>query len=544
MKGLMQDVPLTIELILRRAVQLGRGFEVVSVGPDGVRRMPWPEVGGRALRLARALDRLGVARGARVGSFAWNSHRHLELYFAVPCSGRVLHAANVRLHHDDVRYAIEHARDEVLFVDASLTRTLAPLRDRLSVREFVVMEDGGEVDRAFADSPRYEELLADEPELEAFAAVAEDDAASICFTSGTTGRPKAVVYSHRSVVLHAMGALMVDGHAVRRGDIVLPLTPMFHVNCWGLPYSTAFAPGGLVLAGSDTSPAAVARLIESERPTVVAGIPTFWVQMDPIFAAAEHELSSVERILCGGAEAAPSLIQRYLDRGIDFLHAWGMTEMSPSGTANWLRAGGTAGDAGPGVPSPAVELRLVGRDGDVLPWDGESVGELQARGPWVARAYLEPDDDSNATRFQDGWLGTGDVARIGPDGSVELVDREKDLVKSGGEWISSLDLERALVAHPDVAEAAVIAIPHERWGQRPAALVVPTPGAAPDLESLRGFLLERVASWWLPDVIELVAELPKTGVGKYDKRRLREEYAERLAQRSLVAAESLEQGAR
>jgi fatty-acyl-CoA synthase len=341
-----------------------------------------------------------------------------------------------------------------------------------------------------------------------------------------------------------MGALMVDSHAVRRGDVVLPLTPMFHVNCWGLPYSSAFAPAGLVLAGSDTSPDAVARLIESERPTVVAGIPTFWVQMDPIFAAGERDLSSVERILCGGAEAAPSLIARYLERGIDFLHAWGMTEMSPSGTANWLRAGRGVDDAGPGVPSPGVELRLVGPDGDVLPWDGESVGELHARGPWIARAYLDPDDDSNTSRFPDGWLRTGDVARIRPDGSVELVDREKDLVKSGGEWISSLDLERELVAHPDVAEAAVIAIPHERWGERPAALVVPAAGAEPSSETIREFLRDRVASFWVPDVIELVSELPKTGVGKYDKRRLREEHAERLAGRSHAAAQPLEQGVR
>jgi fatty-acyl-CoA synthase len=337
---------------------------------------------------------------------------------------------------------------------------------------------------------------------------------------------------------------MVDGHAVRRGDLVLPLTPMFHVNCWGLPYSSAFAPAGLVLAGPDTSPGAVAGLIEAERATVVAGIPTFWLQMDTVFAAGEHDLSSVERILCGGAEAAPWLIARYLERGIDFLHAWGMTEMSPSGTANWLRADHGADDAGPGVASPGVELRLVGPDGEVLAWDGESVGELQARGPWIARAYLDPDDDANATRFPDGWLRTGDVARMRPDGTVELVDREKDLVKSGGEWISSLDLERELVAHPDVAEAAVIAIPHERWGERPVALVVPAAGTGPDPESIRDFLRDRVASWWLPDVIELVAELPKTGVGKYDKRRLREEHAERLARRTDPTTEPIEQGVR
>ena len=540
MQGLMQDVPLTIDLILRRAAQLGDGLHVSSAGADGVRRLSWAEVADRARRLAGAFDRLGLASGARVGTFAWNSHRHLELYFAAPCSGRVLHAANVRLHPDDVAYAIDRAGDEVLFVDASLTSSLAPLRDRLAVREYVVMEDGAPVHEAFAGCPRYEELLdADPVELPE---LSEEAAASICFTSGTTGRPKAVVYSHRSVVLHAMGALMVDSHAIRRGDVVLPLTPMFHVNCWGLPYSSAFAPAGLVLAGSDTSPVSVARLIESERPTVVAGIPTFWVQMDPVFASREFDLSSVQRILCGGAEAPPSLIARYLERGIDFLHAWGMTEMSPSGTANWLQSA-ISGDAGPGRPVPGVELRLVGEDGELLPWDGESVGELQARGPWVARAYLDLEDDSNESCFRDGWLRTGDVARIRPDGSVELVDREKDLVKSGGEWISSIDLERLLVSHPDVAEAAVIAVPHERWGERPAALVVPYGDARPEPAELREFLAGHTASWWLPDIIELVPELPKTGVGKYDKRRLREEHAARLATVLAAARAPLEQGA-
>jgi fatty-acyl-CoA synthase len=541
MQGLMQDVPLTIDMILRRAVELGHGLHVASLGPDGVRRLTWAEIGERALRLVGALDRLRLAPGARVGTFAWNSHRHLELYFAVPCSGRVLHSANVRLHPDHVAYAIDHAGDEVLFVDASLTSTLAPLRDRLAVREYVVMDDGP-AHEAFADCPRYEDLLAADP-VETLPELPESRAASICFTSGTTGRPKAVVYSHRSVVLHAMGALMVDSHAIRRGDVVLPLTPMFHVNCWGLPYSSALAPASLVLAGSDTSPESVARLIESERATVVAGIPTFWVQMDSVFASGEFDLSSVRRILCGGAEAPPSLIARYLERGIDFLHAWGMTEMSPSGTGNWLPAGGTIDDAGPGRPVPGVELRLVGADGEPLPWDGESVGELEARGPWVARAYHDPDDDANESRFRDGWLRTGDVARIRPDGSVELVDREKDLVKSGGEWISSLDLERALVSHPEVAEAAVIAVPHERWGERPAALVVPAGDARPDPNELREFLAGQVASWWLPDVIELVPDLPKTAVGKYDKRRLRYAHAARLATVLEAARAPLEQGA-
>jgi fatty-acyl-CoA synthase len=520
----MQDIPLSIPMILRRAMSIGADMEIFSVEPRGTDRRTWAEIGDRAMRLASALDTLGVSPGSPVASFAWNGHRHLELYYAAPCSGRVLHTVNVRLRGDVIEYAVDHAGDEVMFVDASLTPTLAPVRDRLGVKTFVVMEDGGEVDSAFAEDPKYEDLISGHEPAEP-AEVGEEDAASICFTSGTTGRPKAVVYSHRSVVLHSMAELMVDGHAIRRGDTILPLTPMFHVNCWGLPYAAGLAPASLVFAGSDTSPPAAAALIEQTRPTVLAGIPTFWVQMDGVFASGEHDLTSVERILCGGAEAPPALIRKYTDRGIDFFHAWGMTEMSPSGTGNWIAANSSEVEHGAkqGVTAPTVELRLIGDDGSEAPWDGESVGELEARGPWVAAGYFEPEDDSNESRFHDGWLRTGDVGRMYPDGTLEIVDRTKDLVKSGGEWISSVELERELANHPDVVESAVVAIPDERWGERPAALVVLTGSAEVDEDGIRSFLAEKVASWQVPDAIVFVDELPKTGVGKIDKRRLRDE---------------------
>jgi len=535
MIGLMQDVPLSIPMILDRATVLGTTMKIVSVEPGGVDRRTWPDVTDRALRVAAALDTLGVPQGAAVGSFAWNGHRHLELYYGVPCSGRVLHTINVRLHSDVIAYVVEHARDDVVFVDASLTPELAPLRNRLDVRAFVVMEDGAEIDPAFDSDPRYEELIdAEEPAQPAD--VDENDAASICFTSGTTGRPKAVVYSHRSVVLHSMGELMVDGHALRRGDVVLPLTPMFHVNCWGLPYAAGLAPASLVFAGADTSPPAAASLIQSERPTVLAGIPTFWVQMDEVFSSDEYDLSSVDRILCGGAEAAPALIERYTSRGIDFFHGWGMTEMSPSGTGSWIEAGSQNVERGgkQGVPAPTIEMRIVSDDGSVLPWDGEAVGEIQVRGPWVAAAYLNPDDDSNQERFVDGWLRTGDVGRVAPDGTLEIVDRTRDLIKSGGEWISSVELERNLVAHPSVAEAAVVAVPHQRWGERPMALVVLRKDSAVTAEEIEQFLATKVASWQVPDWIEFVSDLPKTGVGKIDKRRLRDELVPRLVNEATV----------
>jgi fatty-acyl-CoA synthase len=520
----MQDVPLSIPMILERAATLGQSMSVVSVTPAGADRRTWGDIADRSLRVAAALDTLGVPHGESVGSFAWNSHRHLELYYGVPCSGRVLHTINVRLHHDVVSYVVGHANDSVVFVDASLTQVLAPLRERLHVNAFVIMEDGGDIDGAFASDPRYEELIGSESPAEP-AAVDEADAASICFTSGTTGRPKAVVYSHRSIVLHSMGELMVDGHALRRGDVILPLTPMFHVNCWGLPYTAGLAPASLVFAGADTSPPAAASLIHSERPNVLAGIPTFWVQMDPVFASDDYDLSSVERILCGGAEAAPALIERYTNRGIDFFHGWGMTEMSPSGTGNWIRAHSLDVEHGAkqGVPAPMVEMRIVSDDDSVLPWDDETVGEIQVRGPWVAAAYLDPADDSNEERFVDGWLRTGDMGRVAPDGTLEIVDRTKDLIKSGGEWISSVELERYLVAHPAVLEAAVVAVPNERWGERPLALVVLRDGADASEEDLAEFLSTKVASWQVPDHIEFVESLPKTGVGKIDKRRLRDE---------------------
>jgi fatty-acyl-CoA synthase len=494
------------------------------------------------MRVAAVLDALGVEKGAAIGSFAWNGHRHLELYYGVPCSGRVLHTVNVRLHRDVIEYVVGHAGDRVIFVDASLTPVLAPLRDRLGV-QVVVMEDGAAIDPIFDRDPRYEELLASVGPAEPVE-VEEDQAASICFSSGTTGRPKAVVYSHRSVVLHSMAELMVDGHAVRRGDVVLPLTPMFHVNCWGLPYAAGLAPTSLVFAGSDTSPPAAARLIERTRPTVLAGIPTFWVQMDQVFASGEYDLSSVERILCGGAEAPPALIEKYTSRGIDFFHAWGMTEMSPSGTGTWIPAHSAQIGGKQGVAAPLVDLRLIDPDGAGVPWDGATAGELEARGPWVAAAYLNPDDDSNQSRFDNGWLRTGDVARIFPDGTLEIVDRTKDLVKSGGEWISSVELERVLAAHPAVLESAVVAVPDERWGERPAALIVLNDGVLPDPAEIRRFLGERVASWWVPDYIEFVDQLPKTGVGKIDKRRLRDEYIPRLRSQVALGDEHHGEGAR
>jgi fatty-acyl-CoA synthase len=531
MDGLMQDTPLTLDLLTRRARDLGRDVEVVSPSSPTLDRLSWAAVAERALRLAGALDRLGVAPGERVGTLCWNTRAHLELYLAVPASGRVLHTANPRLDADELAYVIEHAGDRVVFVDASLTPALAAVIGRLRLDHVVVVEDAADVHPAFAGSPRYEDLVAAAAPAE-LPAPPERAAASICFTSGTTGRPKAVVYSHRSIVLHTMQLMMHDAHAISREDSVLPFTPMFHVNCWGLPYACALAPAKLVLSGRDVSPEHGSELIERERVTVAAGVPTVWVRMAELLDAGERDLGSLQRVLSGGAEAPTTLIDRYREHGIAFFHAWGATEMSPSGTGQLLAPDTSTAVEKWGPPTPGVEVRIVDELGEPQRWDGAAAGELEVRGPWVTAAYFEPDDDSNELRFSpDGWFRTGDIASITPAGRVRIVDRAKDVIKSGGEWIPSSGLESAILAHPAVAEAAVIGIAHDEWGERPAALVVLRPGAHLELEELRAFLAQSVVRWWLPDALEVVGRLPKTGVGKYDKRRLRAEHRSRLAQR-------------
>jgi fatty-acyl-CoA synthase len=361
--------------------------------------------------------------------------------------------------------------------------------------------------------------------------MSERQALCICHTSGTTGAARAVVYSHRSVVLHALAALSIDSHGVSRVDVVLPLTPMFHLMAWGLPYSTALAPARLVLAGANNSPEALAALIESERVTLAAGIPTFWVRLLDALEDPARDLSCLRRVVSGGAPAPRPLAERYRAVGVEFVSSWGMTE-SNSGTT--LRPEADRGDDSPtirqGAAIAGVELRIVDSDGGELPWDDTAVGELEARGPWVAAAYLDPDDDANERQFHDGWLRTGDLARIDAGGSVEIVDRLKDLIKSGGEWISSSELESHLARMPGVREAVVIAVNDETWGERPLALLVAETAIDLDVDHLRGRLREAVPRWWVPERIELVSELPMTSVGKIDKQRLRERYAARAQQ--------------
>jgi fatty-acyl-CoA synthase len=515
MDGLMMDRPLLIRDIAERVERLFPSREIVSRTHDGVERSTYGEVVARARRLASSLQRLGIGPGDRVATFGWNSRRHLELYLAVPSMGAILHTLNIRLFEDDIRYIVGHAEDRIIFLDASLADVM-PRFDGVE-REVLMPDADGTRDGAL----HYEELLADGDEGFEFPDVDERSAAAMCYTSGTTGRPKGVLYSHRSTVLHSLGANQADGLGLSHRDSVLPVVPMFHVNAWGLPYAAAMTGSRLVLPGPRMAPGDLAELIAEERVTFAAGVPTIWqgmMRLDPA-----PDLSSLKEIVCGGSAVPEGLIRGFDERfGVPIVQAWGMTETSP--LASICRLGVDAPEDGDdryalratqGRVVPLVDFRI----------DEESGGELLVRGPWVASAYFE--DDTQSEKFtDDGWLRTGDVAQLVQGSFIKLVDRTKDLVKSGGEWISSVELENVVMGHPDVVEAAVVAIPDDEWGERPCACVVRREGSDLDADGVRGFLSDRVAKWWVPERIEFIDEVPKTSVGKFDKKVLRARLAD------------------
>jgi acyl-CoA synthetase (AMP-forming)/AMP-acid ligase II len=510
LEGLMQhDHPLTLQLVLQRARTMNGDAEVVTLTEGEPDRITYAALAERVDRLANALIAMGIGPGDRVATFSWNTQRHLELYLAVPCIGAVLHTLNIRLFPEQVQYIVQHAEDRVVFLDPSL-------REQWEA-------GGARCDSVIELGDEYEKLLAAQPAAFDYPDLDDRMAAGLCYTSGTTGNPKGVLYSHRSNILHALGKCLADSVAIKHGDVVMPVVPMFHANAWGFPYACALAGASLVMPSRFVAAEPLAHAIEREHVTITGAVPTVW--LDLLRYADEHgsDLSSVQTMVCGGAAVPQSLIAAMEERhGVRIVQGWGMTETSP--LASVSREGGPADRARQGRPLPLVETRIVDDAGQELAWDDEATGELQVRGPWIARAYYE--DDTSPEKFDGGWLRTGDIAAIAPDGSLRLTDRSKDVIKSGGEWISSVELENALMAHPTIREAAVIARPDERWSERPLACVVLEDGAALDCDELRRHLLEHVAKWWVPEDFVAIDEVPKTSVGKFDKKVLRGRLAE------------------
>jgi len=528
--------------------------EIVSRTADGIERYEYSEYGDRVARLANALDDAGIGEEARIGTFCWNHHRHFETYFGVPDSGRQLHTINPLLPDEHIQYIVENATDELLFVDPSLAEKLAGAYDADSfgsVEQFVVMADSvPEID--LDPVTDYESFIAEQEAEYDWPAIDEDREAGMCYTSGTTGRPKGVEYTQRMLWSHTMATVTPQGLGIEDSDVVMPVVPMFHVNAWGMPFSTTAAGAKHVYPGPSPDPADIARLIEEEGVTITAGVPTVWLGLLEYLEENDADLSSLEEVVIGGSAAPKSVIRQFDDLGVDILHAWGMTEMSPIGSVARLKPGIEEWDADDryakrgkqGLMVPGIEFKVIDEDGDEVPWDGEAFGELWVRGPWVTTEYFER-PEANEEDFEDvpaseasgesgealspgRWLKTGDVVSVDPDGYIQIVDRAKDVIKSGGEWISSVELENALMAHDDVAEATVVGVPHERWQERPVAFVVP--GGDVDRDALADKLLGTIAEdypkWWVPDDVEYIDEVPKTATGKFSKKDLREEYAD------------------
>ncbi|MEU5994263.1 long-chain fatty acid--CoA ligase [Spirillospora sp. NPDC047418] len=527
----MQDFPLTITTIMRYGAGVFGEAEVSTWTGDGAGRRTYAEVGERAARLAGALRGLGVDGDQRVATFMWNNAEHLEAYLAVPSMGAVLHTLNLRLFPDQLVYIANHAEDQVVIVDGSLIPLLAPVLPRFTtVRHVIVVGDGdtAPLEGAGKELHRYEELLAAAPATFDWPEIDERSAAAMCYTSGTTGNPKGVVYSHRSAYLHSMATCTGNAIGLSASDIVLPVVPMFHANAWGMPYAAVMAGASLIMPDRFMQAEPLVRLIESERPTVAGAVPTIW--SDVLRYTREHgsDLSSLRLVPCGGSAVPAALMRGFDEIGVRIVQAWGMTETSPVASVAHPPVNAADADAwrariSQGRVLAGLEMRIVG-DGDrVLANDGEAVGEAEIRGPWITGAYYLDEDPG---KFHDGWLRTGDVGTLSADGYLVLTDRAKDVIKSGGEWISSVELENHLMAHPDIVEAAVVGVPDDRWQERPLASVVLRDGAATTPEELREFLSDRIPKWQLPERWSFIVEIPKTSVGKFDKKVLRRRYAD------------------
>ena len=531
MEGLMQDYELSIQHVLWRLERLNANTEIVTKREQELHRTTNGEMVRRVNRLAGALKRLGVKPGDRVATLAWNNYRHLELYYAVPCMGAVLHTLNLRLFPQHLEFIIKDAEDKVLFVDQTLLPILKPLVGKIpSIKTIVLMGNGTPVptDHGLGEMLDYETLLAAESENYAWPKISERMAAAMCYTSGTTGNPKGVVYSHRSQFIHTMGVLQGDNLGLTENDVLLPVVPMFHANSWGLPYAAGMAGSKVVFGGRfSADPKSVVELAEQEEVTFLAGVPTVWIGLATYLQESGKRLPKVGTVVCGGSAVPRALMESMDALGLRILHAWGMTETSPLGSVARVAAGSKPEDElrlrlTQGRVAPGVEIRITDpTSGEELMWDGVAFGEIQVRGPWIARGYHNGYDPDKLT--EDGWFRTGDVAKITPEGYIQIVDRTKDVIKSGGEWISSVELENAVMAHPKIIEAAVIGLPHTKWDERPVVFAVPKPEFKGKVtqEEVVDFLRDKVAKWWLPDEVRFIDEVPKTSVGKFDKKVLR-----------------------
>lgn len=532
---MMDDFPLTLQMPLRHGRKIHGTSNVITWIGHGSTRVSFAETADRAERLAAALARLGIEPGDRVGTVMWNNQEHVEAYLAVPCMGAVLHTLNLRLFPDQLTYVINHAEDRVILVEDSLVPLLAAVAAELRTVEHYIVAGSGPaagVDVAGAAVHRYDELVGAERSGFAWPELAERAAAAICYTTGTTGDPKGVAYSHRSIMLHMLASASPAVTPLTSNDRALVIVPQFHAMAWGLPYGCWTSGTDLIMPGKFLQAEPLAQMIEAEKPTFAAAIPTIW--NDLLRYTEEHptDLSSLRFVTCGGAAVPRALIDRFAAKhGVPIIQGWGMTETSPAAAIAWPPRGVGAAEANAwhaktGRVIPGIELRIVGEDGSELPWDGQAVGEIEVRGPWVAARYV---NDDAPEKFHDGWLKTGDVATVEPLGYVRITDRAKDIIKSGGEWISSVELENALMGHPEVVEAAVVGVPDERWDERPLACVVLRPGSSVGPDELCDFLHDKVVKWWLPERWCFIDGIPKTSVGKFDKKALRLSYGnERL----------------
>lgn len=534
MYGLMMNVPLTISSVLQHAEMFNRDGQIVSRKPEGgIHRYTYGDAAVRSRRLARALQSLGVNFQDRVATLAWNTHRHYELYYAVSGSGAIIHTINPRLFPDQIVYIINHAEDIVLFVDVTFVPLIEKIFPKLTTLQHVVVMVGREhMPESSLPLLCYEDLIEGESDDFEWPQFDENLAAAICYTSGTTGNPKGVLYSHRSTVLHAMAVCSADILSLSSRTSVLPVVPMFHVNAWGIPYAATMAGSKLVLPAAGLDGKSLHELVDAERVDLMLGVPTVWLNLLQYCEREGLRLDSVDRLVIGGSAVPRSMIKAFQEKhGAFVIQGWGMTEMSPVGSTNspsrfteslpleerydlQVKAGRAL---------YGVQMRIAGPDGATLPNDGKSVGRLLVRGPWIASAYYK---EAEKSAWRDGWFDTGDIATIDAQGFISIVDRAKDIIKSGGEWISSVDVENVAMSHPAIAECAVVGLPHPQWAERPLLVVVPKQGVTASKAEILSYLSDKVAKWWLPDEVIFVDELPHTATGKVLKRQLRQDHYE------------------